>query len=66
MDEEHYIAAIYLTDPSGEVIAKKQLNPQEYTEAQYTFELPPSVTAIKPWALCDDHDLWYGSTVTVG
>ena len=65
MDEEHYVAALYLTDSTGEVIAKKQLNPQEYPEARYTFDLPANVTAVTPWALCDDHDVWIGSTVAV-
>ena len=66
MDADHYIAALYLTNTNGAVIAKKQLNPQEYQEAQYTFELPVGVTTVTPWALCDDHDLWSGPTVNVG
>lgn len=65
MDDDHYIAALYLTNANGAVIAKKQLNPQEYQEAQYTFELPSGVTTVTPWALCDDHDLWSGPTVNV-
>ena len=65
MDEEHYIAAIYLSNSAGVVIAKTQLNPVDHPEAQYTFDLPPNTTSVIPWALCDDHDLWMGSTVTV-
>ena len=64
MDDEHYIVAMYLSDSSGAVIAKKQLNPQDYPEAQYTFELPEYSGSITPWALCDDHDLWIGDSVT--
>lgn len=65
MDEEHYIVALYLSDSTGKVIAKKQLNPLEHPEAQYTFDIPANTTVMTPWALCDDHDLWMGSSVNV-
>ena len=62
MDPDHYIVGLYLTDQDGNFIAKTQLDPSEDTEASYTFRISPSVTQVKPWALCDDHDLWMGDT----
>ena len=66
MNDDHFIVAMYLSDPSGNVVAKTQLNPQDNPVATYTFEdLPSGVTALTPWALCDDHDLWVGPTQSV-
>ena len=62
MDPDHYIVGLYLTDHDGNFIAKTQLDPSEDTEASYTFRISPSVTQVKHWTLCDDHDLWMGET----
>ena len=65
MTEDHRIVALYLSDENGDFVAKKQLQLVETTEATYTFGLPSQVSQLIPWALCDDHDLWRGPTVSV-
>ena len=65
MTEEHFIVALYLVDQAGNMIDKVQLNPTDNPEATYTFALPETATAVTPWSLCDDHDLWAGAEVAV-
>jgi len=65
MTADHFIVAVYLTDANGNMVGKTQLDPAVHTEATHTFEVPEGTTTVTPWALCDDHDLWIGETLSV-
>jgi superoxide reductase len=62
MTEDHFIVGLYLTDQDGNMIDKVQLTSD--AEASHTFALTEDVTSVTPWALCDDHDLWVGDTIS--
>ena len=40
-----------------------QLSPND--QPTYSFTLPEGVSEVRPWALCDDHDLWVGQSVAL-
>jgi len=67
MSVEHFIACLYITDATGNMLGKVQLDPNTAMEASHVFELPSdtTVTEITPWALCNKHDLWVGASMTL-
>jgi desulfoferrodoxin (superoxide reductase-like protein) len=54
----HYVTTIYLRDQNDTVIAQAALAPPRNAQATASFTLPPGVSLVTAYAVCNQHGAW--------
>ena len=65
MTEEHFIAAHYIKDQDGRVIAFAEYANDPDVTPRTTFKLPSGTTKITVFSYCNKHDIWEAAATDV-